>query len=232
MNAKSASERRWLTGVVALAIVGCKVADRAAPTPPATASVQAAAPAKPKLPEVYPPPEYVAKGPPLVRRDRPVEADIPNVPLTGASEGYRFDAKAVVLESKQTGWSLSVYARDVEPREWFPPTRAPQFHLSIGQVKLEKGTVLRGPLEQTPKLWFQTIGPTLAIQSFASPSSYCVVIDEWEVEPFDGDWKEAGVASLRIYLYVAGHNCAGCFAGAQIGGVFKGARVRYFLAPP
>ncbi len=191
------------------------------------ASARAARPAA-----VYPPPEYTEPAPRLRVRASPSLADAAGESLEGGSEGYRFVARAVVIESKPSGWTFSVYAREVADDDWFPETRAPQFHLHVGPRPLARGASFSSALAHDATLSFQTINAKLAIQGYASRAAYFLVLDTWDVAPYAGKSVEAGRASGRLYFYVEPHNCGGCFKGAQIAGAFKDARVRYFTAPP
>ncbi|HRH00809.1 MAG TPA: hypothetical protein PLR99_31420, partial [Polyangiaceae bacterium] len=186
----------------------------------------------PRPAAVYPPPEYTEPAPKLRVRASPTVADTAGESLEGASEGYRFVARAVVIASKPSGWTFSVYAREVADDDWFPETRAPQFHLHVGAHPLARGATFSGALAHDATLSFQTINAKLAIQGYPSRVSYFLVLDTWDVAPYTGKSVEAGRASGRLYFYVQPHSCDGCFKGAQIAGAFKDARVRYFTAPP
>lgn len=187
------------------------------------------------MPESYPPPEYVEAAPPGKRVQTPTERDVPPLPATGSTEGYRFDAKTIAFDAKPSGWTIAVFGRQLRDNQAFFPTRAPSFYLAVkDHTKIEAGTVLRASLAHGTGLWFQTTNERGAVQSFAARSSYYVKIERWEARPFDGKWKIAGRAAGKILFYVEGYNCmnAPCFRGASVAGTFEDAPIRYFTAPP
>lgn len=234
--------RAWLLcglAVAALGLAGCRprrshaqpdaddLGSAEGPPPSKTASP----PAAHRPPPVYPPREYTEPAPKLVVRHAPKLADAMGDALQGGSEGFRFVAKTVLLESKPSGWTLSVLTREVAHEEWFMETRSPQFNLRVGAIPLAPGVTVSGELATSSTLSFQSVSPSLAVKGYSSRVSYFVIIDAWDVAPFAGKWAEAGRAKGRLYFYVEPHACAGCFQGAQIAGAFE-ARVRYFTAPP
>lgn len=226
----------WLLSglVVATGLAGCQARARRVE---ADAGESSAADAHTRqsvrspTPPAYPPPEYTEPAPKLVVRPKPTIVDASGDSLQGGSEGFRFVAKTVLLESKAGGWTLSVHARDVPLEEWFMETRSPQFSLRVGSIALGPGVSVSGALATSSTLSFQSISPTLGVQGYSTRVSYFVIIDSWNVTPFAGRWAEAGRATGRLYFYLEPHACAGCFKGAQLAGAFE-ARVRYFAAPP